>query len=222
MTTLSGAESTRTMLRSNGSLLTVVLGWLILVGGGLGCTSGSSSPTQTEAATSATPSQQAEARSVSRGATTGSTRGESRTVAERLEDAALETRIRRALVDRKSLRVFDFRPDVQGGTVRLRGDVTTREQRRQAARIARGVEGVDTLVNEVTVQGRRPAVAGTTETEPGPDEPDNPSAVYYTVQSGDTLWNIAQDHRASISRIKDLNNLSASGSLQPGQRIRIR
>jgi len=139
-----------------------------------------------------------------------------RTVARRLDDAAVETRIRMALADRTSLRPFDFRPHVQNGRVRLRGDVTTREQRRQAERTARAVDGVDTLVNEVTVQGRRPALAESTDSSPG-----DPSAVYYTVEAGDTLWNIAQDHRASISRLKDLNNLS-SGSLQPGQRIRIR
>jgi LysM repeat protein len=121
-----------------------------------------------------------------------------------------------ALADRTSLRPFDFRADVHNGRVRLRGDVTTREQRRQAERTARAVDGVDTLVNEVTVQGRRPALAKSTDSPP-----DDPSAVYYTVEAGDTLWNIAQDHRASISRLKDLNNLS-TGSLQPGQRIRIR
>jgi LysM repeat protein len=103
--------------------------------------------------------------------------------------------------------------------------VATLEQRRQAARIARSVRGIDSLTNEVTVQGNDPTEAATaSNARAGPVESDtsrDASALYYTVEAGDTLWNIARDHRASVQRIKDLNDLT-SGDLQPGERIRVR
>lgn len=45
--------------------------------------------------------------------------------------------------------------------------------------------------------------------------------VYYTVQSGDTLWDIAKKYQgASVDEIKRLNNLS-NNKLQPGQKLKI-
>jgi LysM repeat protein len=46
-------------------------------------------------------------------------------------------------------------------------------------------------------------------------------AEYYTVKSGDSLWNIARKHDTSVSKIKQLNNLS-SNSLHPGDELRVR
>jgi membrane-bound lytic murein transglycosylase D len=45
---------------------------------------------------------------------------------------------------------------------------------------------------------------------------------YYTVQRGDTLWNIAQKHEGcSVEDIKRLNNIRNEKSLQPGQKIKV-
>ena len=50
----------------------------------------------------------------------------------------------------------------------------------------------------------------------------NSKVVYYTVQSGDTLWSIAQKHEGTtVEEIKKLNNLSTANSLQPGQTLKI-
>jgi len=49
----------------------------------------------------------------------------------------------------------------------------------------------------------------------------NNKVIYYTVQSGDTLWTIAQKHEGtSVEEIQKLNNLS-SQNLQPGQTLKI-
>lgn len=214
--------------------LFILAGWLAVVGTS-GCTFGSSNSTSTEAATpepvatSSTTSQTSASSAnadVHRAKPAAMETEEVRTVAERLEDASVETRVRQALVQRQSLRVFDFQPTSVRGTVTIRGDVNSREQRRLVARVARSVDGVDSLANEVTVRGQTLAEleakekSGTPASE-GEKVADASSAVYYTVQSGDTLWNIARDFQASVQHIKDLNDLR-SGSLQPGQRIRIR
>jgi len=50
----------------------------------------------------------------------------------------------------------------------------------------------------------------------------NNQFIYYTVQRGDTLWNIAQKHDGcSVEEIKKLNNIRNEKSLKPGQKIKV-
>lgn len=50
----------------------------------------------------------------------------------------------------------------------------------------------------------------------------NNQFIYYTVQRGDTLWNIAQKHNGcSVEEIKRLNNIRNEKSLKPGQKIKV-
>jgi len=42
---------------------------------------------------------------------------------------------------------------------------------------------------------------------------------YYTVQNGDTLWDIARKHGTSVSKIQSDNNISNTRSLRIGQRL---
>ncbi len=53
--------------------------------------------------------------------------------------------------------------------------------------------------------------------------PSRPKAKYiwYTVQSGDNLWDIAEKYDATVSEIKKLNNITNAQRLHPGQKIRI-
>jgi membrane-bound lytic murein transglycosylase D len=45
--------------------------------------------------------------------------------------------------------------------------------------------------------------------------------IYYTVQRGDTLWNIANRKGVSVEDIKRLNNIRSSSSLKAGSKIKI-
>ncbi|NDE62143.1 MAG: LysM domain-containing protein, partial [Cyclobacteriaceae bacterium] len=40
----------------------------------------------------------------------------------------------------------------------------------------------------------------------------------YTVQPGDSLWNISKKHSLTIDQIKRLNNLNST-TIKPGQRL---
>jgi membrane-bound lytic murein transglycosylase D len=45
--------------------------------------------------------------------------------------------------------------------------------------------------------------------------------IWYTVQPGDNLWDIAEQYDATVSSIKTLNNLTNAQRLRPGQKIKI-
>jgi membrane-bound lytic murein transglycosylase D len=48
------------------------------------------------------------------------------------------------------------------------------------------------------------------------------TAVYYVVQPGDTLWNIAQRHPGiTVDQLKELNADALRDGLQPGKRLRV-
>lgn len=140
-----------------------------------------------------------------------------RSLSDKLTDASVETRVKRALRRMSSLRVFPFRPHVVNGHLVLRGDVNTPDQYRQVERIARQVEGVEAVTNQLTMGGR----AVTEERLNADDSSEGDSAVYHTVQQGDTLWEIAREYRASVDQIRSLNDFGAT-TLRPGERIRVR
>ncbi|MDA0711606.1 MAG: LysM peptidoglycan-binding domain-containing protein, partial [bacterium] len=48
------------------------------------------------------------------------------------------------------------------------------------------------------------------------------SATHYTVQRGDTLWDIAREFQTNVKTLKALNNINNPSGLRPGTRIRIR
>ncbi|PLW95697.1 MAG: lytic transglycosylase [Marinilabiliales bacterium] len=45
--------------------------------------------------------------------------------------------------------------------------------------------------------------------------------VYHTVESGDTLWEIAQKYDVTVSQIRAWNNISKAHRLKPGQKLKI-
>lgn len=141
-----------------------------------------------------------------------------KTLDRRLADATAEARVTKALVREDRLRIFDFEPSVDDGTLVLQGDVNTVGQYQLATKTAERVAGVTRVQNRVTVAGQPHYTVS--EEKPSGNESAAREA-YYTVRSGDTLWKIARDHRASVQRIKRMNDLS-SASLRPGQRIRVR
>jgi len=44
--------------------------------------------------------------------------------------------------------------------------------------------------------------------------------VWYTVRSGDTLWDIARQNNTTVEQLQSWNNLDRKG-LRPGQRIKV-
>ncbi len=149
---------------------------------------------------------------------------ESRSVEQHLNDASVEARIKRALVKERSLRLFDFEPEVVGGHATIQGNVNTRDQYRRAERVAREVEGVEAVTNELTVDGQpvtEEEVSSAAQAEASSEAGREETGVYYTVREGDTLWEIARKHETSVRQLRSLNDLRSS-SLSPGTRIRVR
>jgi osmotically-inducible protein OsmY len=205
---------------------TLVMGGLLLVAGGIGgCTSASEQAAESSADTMRTSSASAaDADSTARSRPDrpegGASDAGERTLDEQLAEARLEARVTQALMQSRSLRVFELRPTVRQGRVVLEGDVNTRDQYDEAARTARRVEGVEAVRNELTVGGA-PVSEAAPEEESAEGAEGTGGAVYHTVQSGESLWAIAQRYGTSPQRLRALNDLTG-GSLQPGQRIRVR
>jgi LysM repeat protein len=203
---------------------------LLLVGVPVGCSSGGSSDAPS------TPQPDAAAGTTAAGApATPPTRtDQGRSVKERIEDASLAARVKAALTEDRRLRTFDFEPGVTEGRVTLAGNVATREQGRRAAELADDVDGVDDVLNRLTVDGGQVAwnqsessssgggqMAASQEEPPGPSDGAARGSAYHTVQTGESLWAIASEYGTSVSRVKELNNMRSS-SLQPGERLLVR
>ena len=164
-------------------------------------------------------------------------RDDGRSVAERVRDATLAAKVKKALAQERGLRTFPFKLVVMDGVVAVEGSVRTSAQRARVAQVVRGVEGVGEVRNEVVAaEGAAPPLA---RQEPRPPEPlpASPtsagaepaadvrpaptSAAYHTVAQGESLWIIAQRYGTSVQRVKRLNDLS-SNNIQPGQELRVR
>jgi len=141
---------------------------------------------------------------------------------QRIADANAESRVIQALVKQDALRVFDFDATVHRGELTILGDVNTLDQHRLIDRVLRRISGVTSTANQVTVGGQPFDVVLAEAKQKGqPQAKKDSRKVFYTVRSGDTLWNIARQHAASVQQIKTINGIN-SASLQPGQRIRVR
>lgn len=75
---------------------------------------------------------------------------------DRVEDAALAADIRLELFGKLGFDALDIDVDVDGGRVRLRGDVEKRATQELAEEVARSVEGVEKVENRLSLQDGRP------------------------------------------------------------------
>jgi membrane-bound lytic murein transglycosylase D len=86
------------------------------------------------------------------------------------------------------------------------------------------------LKSEKIVAGQKLRVAGGTaavtekeKAEPAQKQGKSSSQkyTYYTIQSGDNLWDIAEKNDVTVAQLKAANNLKNNSRLKPGQRIKI-
>lgn len=152
-----------------------------------------------------------------------------RSVEQKVTDASLAAKVRIGLVEDRSVRAFEIEPVVVNGRVVLRGRVETLAQRTRAESIAAGVEGVRSVVNEIT-SVETPAIAervpeeGEEERSEAPDqsvETSDPGATYHTVRYGDNLWDIARAYGVSVDQIRRLNGLQ-SNAIRPGDELQVK
>lgn len=69
-----------------------------------------------------------------------------------IDDEALEADVRAAILDDTDLNAFSFGVDVNDGVVTVSGSVDTAAQRTRVAEAVRRVDGVRTVINNVTVR----------------------------------------------------------------------
>ena len=71
---------------------------------------------------------------------------------EEVDDAALLTSVKSALVTNTVTDAGEINVDVNRGTVKLSGFVDTQQEKSKAGDVARGVDGVKTVQNDIAVQ----------------------------------------------------------------------
>ena len=68
------------------------------------------------------------------------------------DDAMVTSRVKKAIFDEPALKVTDVSVTTENGVVSLSGGVKTRNERAKAADVARRVEGVKLVKNELKIQ----------------------------------------------------------------------
>lgn len=72
---------------------------------------------------------------------------------------------------------------------------------------------------KITVKGEAPRYADSPKSSSQSAQASKQVKRYYTVQSGDTVWSIAQAHGVDTQTIINLNRLSRKAAIYPGQRL---
>lgn len=79
---------------------------------------------------------------------------------EQVDDAALLTSVKAALVSDKVTDAGDINVDVNRGVVKLSGFVDSSDQKSEAAKVARNVDGVKSVQNDIAVKQGGGSTAG--------------------------------------------------------------
>lgn len=74
-----------------------------------------------------------------------------RTMENRIDDATITTRVKSALLSRRSTSAINTSVKTNGGVVILTGEAKNEEEKELAERLARGVEGVREVQNRMTI-----------------------------------------------------------------------
>ena len=73
---------------------------------------------------------------------------------EMLDDATITTRVKTAFAQDPGVKAIDVKVDTFKSTVQLNGFVNTAEEKARAEQIARGIQGVTNVQNNLTVKGQ--------------------------------------------------------------------
>ena len=83
----------------------------------------------------------------------GDTATGTRTAGEAVDDATIGTKLKAALVADPELSALKINVDTTQGRVRLKGEVKNLQQWRKAADLARSIQGVKSVDNQLVVTG---------------------------------------------------------------------
>jgi hyperosmotically inducible periplasmic protein len=75
-------------------------------------------------------------------------------IGERIDDVVLNTKVRTALVRERSLASGDIWVKADNGTVTLGGSVASADEKRTAETVAKAVDGVQLVKNELDIKAR--------------------------------------------------------------------
>lgn len=78
---------------------------------------------------------------------------------QQVDDATITSRVKGKLASEPGISTFDFDVDTTAGVVTLRGSVDDPEVSEQAARLARDVQGVRSVQNQIEVNGETTRVS---------------------------------------------------------------
>jgi len=73
-----------------------------------------------------------------------------------IDSATISTKVKTALATAEGLNPFDIDVETHKGTVALSGFVDTPADKQRAGEVARGVEGVQSVVNNIQIKGSGP------------------------------------------------------------------
>lgn len=79
--------------------------------------------------------------------------GSGRTAGERVDDATITTRVKSRIAANEGLTAMNVDVDTEGGVVTLFGQVNSRQQAEEAARLARETQGVRGVRNRIMIKG---------------------------------------------------------------------
>ena len=83
----------------------------------------------------------------------GCSRGENdRTAGQSVDDAAVTAKVKAAYAQDSSVSAIDVKVTTYRGTVQLSGWVNTAEQKARAEELAKGIPGVKTVENKITLK----------------------------------------------------------------------
>lgn len=132
---------------------------------------------------------------------------------EEEQEGAVSEKLSKVVTD-MNLEIEDLRINFDDGVATVSGVAQSQADREKVVLLIGNTEGVAQVDDRIRV---RPAL---------PDAPPEPEATYYTVESGDTLWKIADEHYGDGSKYPEIFEankpmLEDPDKIYPGQKLRI-